>query len=365
MSGLEIGLLVLAVVVGLYAAWNIGANDVANAMGTSVGSRALTLRQAVLLAAIFEFTGAFLVGSNVSETIRKKMFDPQLFEVYFGSQASVLLACGMIAALLAAGSWLLFATYFGWPVSTTHSIVGAVVGVGATALGAGQVSWSKVGIITAGWVVSPILSGAVAFLLFRILLARVYYQKDPLVAAKKFAPVIVFLVVVVLVGVGAFKGLKPSWHKWGIDPFSKEVVLGTLAVALLFGAAGAVVARWYLGRITEAEAPSCNPAGYSEAARSLGKVIDHLRRVREACNGEVSDRAALLVREVKQLREKALTEAELFSSEARLHAVEKVFAPVQVMTACFVAFAHGSNDVANAVGPLSAALYALTTGSVA
>ncbi|RLB53709.1 MAG: inorganic phosphate transporter [Deltaproteobacteria bacterium] len=332
-------------------------------MGTSVGSRALTLRRAVVLAAVFEFAGAYLVGSNVSETIRKKVFDPQMFEVVFGAQASVVLACGMIAALLAAGSWLLFATYFGWPVSTTHSIVGAVVGVGATALGAGQVAWSKVGIITAGWIVSPVLSGAAAYLLFRILLSKVYYQRDPLTAAKRFAPYIVFLVVLVLVGVGAFKGLKPSWHRWGIDPFSRQVVLGTLGVALVLGTAAFFVARRLLARITEGTSV-CNPIGYAEAARSLGKVIVHLRRVRETCNGGLSEQAGLLIRQAKQLREQTLAEVEQFSSEARWHAVERVFVPVQVMTACFVAFAHGSNDVANAVGPLSAAVQALTSHSV-
>ena len=116
-------LIVLALVFGFYMAWNIGANDVANAMGTSVGSGALTFKRAVILAAIMEFAGAFLVGSHVSDTVRKGIVDPELFAG--DPQAFVL---GMLSALLAAGLWLQFASYFGWPVSTTHSIIGAIIG---------------------------------------------------------------------------------------------------------------------------------------------------------------------------------------------------------------------------------------------
>ena len=141
-------LIVLTLVFGFYVAWNIGANDVANAMGTSVGSGALTLTSAVILAAIFEFAGAYLVGSNVSDTVRKKMFEPEQLTVMYGEQAPYILACGMIAALLAAGTWLLIATVMKWPVSTTHSIVGAVVGFGFVALGIEGIYWDKVGSVS-------------------------------------------------------------------------------------------------------------------------------------------------------------------------------------------------------------------------
>ncbi|MCA9265869.1 MAG: inorganic phosphate transporter, partial [Planctomycetales bacterium] len=210
MTPLEISLIALTLLFGFYMAWNIGANDVANAMGTSVGSRALTLKQAVVLAAVFEFLGAFIVGSKVSETVRKKIFDPEaLLDVYnaadFGDNyAAMVLACGMIASLLAAGTWLMFASYFGFPVSTTHSIVGAVVGFGCVALGPGLVEWGTVGTITSGWVMSPLLSGAVAYVVFRIILHTVFYKKRPVEAAKKVTPYLVFVVLVVLIGVVAF-----------------------------------------------------------------------------------------------------------------------------------------------------------------
>ena len=156
-------LIILALVFGFYMAWNIGANDVANAMGTSVGSGALTFKRAVILAAILEFAGAFFVGSHVSDTVRKGIVDPMLFSG--DPQAFVL---GMLSALLAAGLWLQIASYFGWPVSTTHSIVGAIIGFGIVYGGMTAIHWNKVSTIAASWVVSPLLSGTISFLIFGI-----------------------------------------------------------------------------------------------------------------------------------------------------------------------------------------------------
>ena len=154
-------------------------------MGTSVGSGALTLRNAVILAAIFEFAGAYLVGSNVSETVRKKMFDPMELTTVYGDEAWLILACGMIAALIAAGTWLLIATFMSWPVSTTHSIVGAVVGFGFVALGYNGVEWGKVGLISVGWIISPLISGAISYLLFGLILKTVFYKKGSRASGEK------------------------------------------------------------------------------------------------------------------------------------------------------------------------------------
>jgi PiT family inorganic phosphate transporter len=183
-------LLVLALVFGFYMAWNIGANDVANAMGTSVGSGALTFKRAVILAAILEFAGAFFVGSSVSETVRKGIVDPVLFEG--DPQAFVL---GMLSALLAAGVWLQIASYFGWPVSTTHSIVGAIVGFGVVYGGLSAVEWGGVSKIAASWVISPLMSGTISFIIFQIVLHRVFYRADPVKAVRKFTPYMVFIVL--------------------------------------------------------------------------------------------------------------------------------------------------------------------------
>ena len=213
----------------------------------------------------------------------KGIFDPNvLVSIYpaadFGdTYAAMILACGMVAALLAAGTWLLVASYFGWPVSTTHSIVGAVVGFGLAALGPGSIAWSKVGLITVGWVVSPLMSGAVAYVLFRIVLRRVFHQDDPVDAAKRVAPRLAFLVLVVLIGVAAFKGFKPLWKQFGLDPFQVEVLLCVLATALVAGTAGMLYTQRLVTRIPSQRATK--PGVTPDASRSLAKAAMHLRRV--------------------------------------------------------------------------------------
>ena len=196
-------LLVLACGFGLFMAWGIGANDVANAMGTSVGARALTLKQAILVAAIFEFTGAYLAGGEVTSTIRKGIVDPALM-----SDTPELLVYGMLSALLAAGTWLYIASLNGWPVSTTHSIVGAIVGFAAVGISVDAVDWGQVGTIAASWVVSPLLAGSIAFALFVSVRSLILDQEDPFVRARRYVPVYMWLVGFMISMVTLTKGLK-------------------------------------------------------------------------------------------------------------------------------------------------------------
>ncbi|MFQ5769828.1 MAG: inorganic phosphate transporter, partial [bacterium] len=168
--GIETVLLLLALIFGFYMAWSIGANDVANAMGTSVGSGALTLKRAVILAAILEFSGAFFVGSHVSETVRKGIVNANLF-----TGEPLIFVYGMLAALLAAAAWLQVASYYGWPVSTTHSIVGSIIGFGMVFGGMQAIHWDKVGGIVASWILSPFLSGTISFLIFTLLQKKIFY----------------------------------------------------------------------------------------------------------------------------------------------------------------------------------------------
>ena len=154
-------LVMIAAVVGFFMAWGIGANDVANAMGTSVGSKALTIKQAIIIAMVFEFAGAYLAGGEVTSTIRKGIIDPSYF-VDIPEQ----LVFGMIAALLAAATWLLVASILGWPVSTTHSIVGAIIGFAAIGVSPDTVAWGKVFGIVGSWIVTPLISGVIAFIIF-------------------------------------------------------------------------------------------------------------------------------------------------------------------------------------------------------
>jgi PiT family inorganic phosphate transporter len=165
----------LAAVFGIFMAWGIGANDVANAMATSVGSKALTIKQAILVAAVFEFLGAVLAGGEVTSTIRKGIVDADLL-----SSTPELLVYGMLASLLAAGTWLLIASRNGWPVSTTHSIVGAIVGFAAVGIGIDAVQWGQVGTIVVSWVVSPLTAGFIAYLIYMSVHRLILSQEDPL-----------------------------------------------------------------------------------------------------------------------------------------------------------------------------------------
>ncbi len=286
-------LLALATVTGLYMAWNIGANDVANAMGTSVGSGALTLRRAIIVAAVFEFGGALLVGGTVTQTISKGIVDIDVFQ---GDVVTI--AAGMTCCLLAAALWLHLASHFGWPVSTTHSIVGAVVGFGLIAGGVAAVDWGTMAKIVASWVISPVLGGVIAFALFVALRKHVLNADQPLLAMRVWGPVMVFPIFGVLALALLFKGLKP------------------LKLDLPLDTAGLI----------------------AMGAGTLGTVVA-----------------------VPVFRQLTLR-AEAMAVRDSLRQTERVFVVLQILTACFVAFAHGSNDVANAVGPMAAVFSALREG---
>ena len=286
--------------------------------------------------------------------------------------ASYVLACGMIAALLAAGTWLLIATWMSWPVSTTHSIVGAVVGFGVIALGYGGIAWGSVGMISAGWVISPVISGAISYLLFSAILKMVFHKRNPVRAAKKLTPYLVAAVLAVLTGVTTFKGLKPLWKNMGIDydPFGAEdrtFIYSVLGCTLLISVIGYFISKAFLknyGNDTEGT-NSNNPVLDAEVSRSLHKAQMHLKRVRSSSTDEnVQQEANRLLEEVEQVSKSVRERITTNTDSPELRKVEKIFVLLQVLTACLVAFAHGSNDVANAIGPLSAAYQALQEGVV-
>jgi PiT family inorganic phosphate transporter len=346
-------LLVLALVFGFYMAWNIGANDVANAMGTSVGSGALTFKRAVILAAILEFAGAFFVGSSVSETVRKGIVDPVLFEG--DPQAFVL---GMLSALLAAGVWLQIASYFGWPVSTTHSIVGAIVGFGVVYGGLSAVEWGGVSKIAASWVISPLMSGTISFIIFQIVLHRVFYRADPVKAVRKFTPYMVFIVLGIMTLVMVFKGLK---H------LHLDLSLPTaLLVASGVGLIGAIISILLLKRFkTDDSIEEQKQARELYAVRAMERALKHLHRARRAADADEQDSIDAVIKETRALTDTSSKRANLGSNNTQFRQVERIFIFLQILTACFVAFAHGANDVANAIGPLSAAVQTIQDGAVA
>lgn len=283
---------ILAIVFGIYLAWGIGANDVANAMGTVVGSGAITVKQAIIIAAIFEFAGAFIAGGAVTKTIRKGIINP---ESITGSPE--VLVFGMLAAMLAAAIWLMIASWQSWPVSTTHTIIGGLVGFAVVAIGVSAVNWGKIGHIVASWLVSPLIGGALAFGLMVSIQNLILRTERPFENAQKWGPMYVFLVGWIVSLVTMFKGLKHL--KLDFGPVT------TLIMSILFGLALAYVGKRMINRIQ----------------------VD-----------EEADR------------------------EFHFASVEKAFAPMMIFTACAMAFAHGSNDVANGIGPLAAVVSLVQSG---
>ncbi|RBI68741.1 phosphate permease [Vreelandella sulfidaeris] len=284
--------IILACLFGFFMAWGVGANDVANAMGTSVGSKAITIKQAILIAVVFEFLGAWLAGGEVTNTIRKGIIDPELLQ-----DDPQLLVYGMLAALLAAGTWLLVASMRGWPVSTTHSIVGAIVGFAVAGLGPAMVDWGAVGTIAASWVVSPLLAGTIGFVLFKSVHYLIFEDDNPFAAAKRYVPGYVFLVGFIVSMVTLTKGLSHV----GLElTFNQSLLLSILLGGVIMGIG------WLMQRRIKFEHNAKDHFGYAN--------------------------------------------------------VERVFGVLMIFTACAMAFAHGSNDVANAVGPLAAVISVVQTG---
>ena len=285
----------LAALFGIFMAWGIGANDVANAMATSVGSKALTIKQAIMVAAVFEFLGAVLAGGEVTSTIRKGIVDTHLL-----AGSPELLIYGMLAALLSAGTWLFIASKNGWPVSTTHSIVGAIVGFAAVGIGVDAVQWGEVGIIVMSWVASPLTAGFIAFLIYLSVQRLILHQEDPLTCAKRYVPVYIFFAAFTITLVTILKGLKYV----GLDISLRDSYLLATAIAASIAVVGGIA----------------------------------IRRIQP-------DRKAEKIQ--------------------HFHTVERVFAVLMIVTACGMAFAHGSNDVANAIGPVAAVISVAQTGIIA
>ncbi len=220
--------LILAILAALYMSWNIGANDVANSMGTSVGSGALTLKRAILVAVIFEFLGAVLVGKHVTNTIAKGIVDPQLIDPY-------VLMIGMLGALIAAGLWVTIATYLRLPVSTTQSIVGAVMGF-AMVINMSLIHWDVVGDIAASWVVSPLLGALMAYIFFMILRKFIFSKDDPIKEAKIVMPFFIFLTATLISMSILFKGLKNIGLDLGLwNSLFISIIVGLISIGIGYG----------------------------------------------------------------------------------------------------------------------------------
>lgn len=292
----------LVALLAFYVAWNLGANDVANAMGTSVGSKAVTLRQALVIAGILEFTGAVLFGHAVSETLATQIVNPALF----ATEPQVLLI-GMVSVLVACGIWLQIATARGLPVSSSHAVVGAIAGFSWVAVGIEAIDWSSIGRITFAWIVTPFVSGTIAALFYFLVKRLIIDHSDPLKQLNEWIPWLSSTLLAVF-GVIVLPTLSQPIYKF-LQQHSVNIPAHDLPLAI--GAIAAVsltLTSW---------------------------------------------------RQLKQRREviKSVVPTPLLL-------VEQQLAKYQLLSACFVAFAHGSNDVGNAIAPLAAIAYINRTGGV-
>ena len=287
-------LLIMALIGGAYMAWAMGANDVANAFGTSVGSGAITVLRAVLIASVFEFVGAVLVGGHVSKTISSDIIDLSGVNL-----SATHIALGLVCALMASSAWCHYATARGWPVSSTHAIVGAVLSIGVIFAGAQAVNWSKTISIVCSWIVSPVLGALLAIFAYRAFVVPIYASEQPTRQLRRVMPAItglVFCMIVFSVLYKGFTGLNLSLTFWN-----------ALAISGVFGLLTALIAHLLLNR------------------RKLEEASTYLQRVKQT---------------------------------------EPVFATLQIITACYMSFAHGANDVSHAAGPLATVVEVLKTGKV-
>ena len=287
--------IIVACLVGLWMTWGIGANDLANIMSTAMGSKALTVRQALIIAIVFEVAGAFLGGGEVTDTIRTGIIDVDAF-----SQTPQLLVYGMLSVLFSATIWITLATYLGMPVSITNAIVGALVGVGALMLGIHAVHWNTVGYIVVSWISSPTIAGVTAYLLFISIRRWILGADDPLQAARRFVPIYLFMVGVVLAMMTVLKALQ---HFHIPLSFLQSIVI-VFATAIVVMVIGFVAMR------------------------------------------------------------RTFVAARL-SRHSQFIYIEGMFSILMAFTACAMVFAHGSNDVAIAAGPIASVMSLATAGEAA
>ncbi|MBD2163167.1 inorganic phosphate transporter [Calothrix membranacea FACHB-236] len=310
--------LAIVALLAFYVAFNLGANDVANAMGTSVGSKAVTLKQALIIAGTLEFAGAVLFGHEVTETLATKVANPALF-----AATPQILLMGMVTVLLASGVWLQIATSQGLPVSSSHAVVGAIAGFSWVALGVGAIDWSSIGSITIGWILTPIISGAIAALFYSQIKRWILDQPNQLVQLNEWLPWLSALLIGTF-GVIVLPSLTQPLSNFLINQVGLN--LPAYDIPIFTGAVAAVGLTFYSWNQLENKAKFFSQSPLPLIPRGGPEFPNPQSSIPNA--------------------------------------TEHLFARFQVLSACFVAFAHGSNDVGNAIAPLAAIVYINRTGNV-
>lgn len=337
-------LLLLSLAIGFYMSWNIGANDVANAMGTSVGSGSLTLRRAVIIAAILEFCGAYFCGHRVLDTLQGHIFSPA--QVAGASDVrGYLLIAGMLSSLLAAGVWLQISSYFGWPVSTTHTTVGAIIGFSFVLGGSQCIQWKTVYVIASSWVFSPLLGGIFSYLFFGFLRRTLFNAVQPMAVAKRITPFISAsffgLVSCVLLYDEHREFLGVTNHV--------QALVKPLGIAILSGALTHLLVR----RLPSGK-PSASAVHYRDpqVVLYLERAVRALGKIRQISTGEFLEQINLKVEELQSISRQLALKVDHQEGSEQTRGVERIFSYLQISSAAFMAFAHGANDVSNAAAPL-------------
>jgi PiT family inorganic phosphate transporter len=315
-------MIVFVALLAFYVAWNLGANDVANSMGTSVGSKAVTLRQALVIAGVLEFTGAVLFGRSVSETLATGVVNPELF-----AAAPQMLLIGMVSVLIACGIWLQIATSKGLPVASSHAVVGAIAGFSWVAAGVGAIDWSLIGLISFAWVITPVISGTIAALFYSVVKRWILDQPNPLFQLREWIPWLSATLLGVF-GVIVLPSVSQPIDTWLTDSFG--INLPAHDIPLLIGAIASVALTWFIWRQLARE----------EAQTQVVDTTVIAPGAKEPDNSDPNPKSKIQ------------------------NPIERQLARFQLLSACFVAFAHGSNDVGNAIAPLAAIAYINRTGSV-
>jgi inorganic phosphate transporter, PiT family len=339
----------LTIIIGFYMAWNIGANDVANAVSTSVGSKALTLKKAVILAGIFEFVGAYFLGTNVSTTIQYKIIDPSVF-----INDPNIFILGMIASLLATGIWLNLASFFKHPISTTHAIVGAVLGFGVIIGGVHSVNWLLVFSIILSWLITPLFSASISYFIFSLLQKRILFALSPIEATKKFIPRLIFFSFAILTLIITFAKLSYLNVKFNF--------LLSFICSFVIGLISFFIAYFLIRKI---KVTSC-PVLYHDPSQvfSLKKAKKHLLRLQDISKGYTQEKTQQILEDIDVLIDESTKKNKFHEESSDYYKVEKVFGYLQIISLCLIALAHGSNDVANAVGPVAAVIHTISLNKV-
>ncbi|NEU77113.1 inorganic phosphate transporter [Hassallia byssoidea VB512170] len=326
---------IFVTLLALYVAFNLGANDVANAMGTSVGSKAVTLRQALIIAGVLEFTGAVLFGQEVSETLATKIANPALFVA-----APQMLLTGMVTVLIASGVWLQIATSRGLPVSSSHAVVGAIAGFSWVALGVNAIDWSSIKLITLGWIVTPLISGAIAALFYSQIKRWILDQPNQIAQLKEWIPWLSALLLGIF-GVIVLPSLSQPLTNFLMEQFNLNIPAHDIPI-------------------------------FTGAVAAVGLTLYGLRELEDKGDGRGDKGDGRGDKEDKEDKEESFPDYPLPITHSPLptphsplpNPIERLFGKFQLLSACFVAFAHGSNDVGNAIAPMAAIVYINTTGAV-